>query len=206
MKGITMKHGVLKTNNNEKLKPVSSRWLMKIALTVFFAALTMAGAHIAFPIGPIPISMQNLFILLSGLVLGPVMGSAAVGLYLFAGILNVPVFALGGGGIARFTGPAGGYFVGYLLAVLTAGIIAGGPKADVKAETSQTRIIIAAIAALLVSYVPGLIWFKIRMNLDWTKTFLTGFIPFIIGDTLKGIVAVLITTRLRRIAADFLYV
>jgi biotin transport system substrate-specific component len=193
-------------NNNEEPKPTPSRWLMKIALTVFFAALTMAGAHIAFPVGPIPISMQNFFILLSGLVLGPVMGSAAVGLYLFAGILNFPVFALGGGGIARFTGPAGGYFIGYLLAALTAGLITNGPKSGINAKTSQTRIIIAVIAALLVSYVPGLIWLKMRMNLDWPKTFMTGFIPFIIGDTLKGTVAVLIASRVRRIAADFLYV
>jgi len=178
---------------------------MKIALTVFFAALTMAGAFIAFPIGPIPLTMQNLFILLSGLVLGPVMGSAAVSLYLLAGILNLPVFALGGGGITRFAGPAGGYFVGYLFAAFTAGLITGRPKADASAEPSQIRVIIAEIAGLLVSYVPGLIWFKIRMNIDWEKTFLTGFVPFIIGDTLKGIVAVLIAPKLRRIAADFLY-
>jgi biotin transport system substrate-specific component len=196
-------------SKNENLKPASSRWLAKIALIVFFAALTMAGAYIAFPIGPIPISMQNFFILLSGLVLGPAMGSAAVILYLLAGIFNFPVFALGGGGMARFAGPAGGYFVGYLLAAFTAGLIVGapigGPKADANAKTSQTSIIIAEIAGLMVSYIPGLIWFKIRMNLDWTKTFLTGFVPFIIGDTLKGIAAVLITSRLRKIAADFLY-
>jgi len=192
-------------NNNEDSESVSSRWLTKIALTVFFATLTAAGAYIAFPIGPIPISMQNLFILLSGLVLGPVMGSAAVGIYLIAGILNFPVFALGGGGIARFAGPAGGYFVGYLLAAFTAGLIVGSPKDDASAAAFQKRIIIAEIAGLLVSYVPGLIWFKIRMNIDWTKTFLTGFVPFIIGDTIKGIVAVLIASRLRKIVADFLY-
>jgi biotin transport system substrate-specific component len=192
--------------NNEKPKQASSRWLIKIALTVFFAALTVAGAHIAFPIGPIPISMQNFFILLSGLVLGPVMGSVAVGLYLFAGILNFPVFALGGGGIARFAGPAGGYFIGYLFAAFTAGLIAGKPKADISVKNFQMRIIIAVITALLVSYVPGLIWLKIRMNLDWEKTFLIGVVPFIIGDTLKGIAAVLIASRIRRIVADFLYV
>ena len=119
--------------NNEKTKSASSRLLIRIALTAFFAALTAAGAYIAFPVGPIPISMQNLFILLSGLVLGPVMGTAAVGLYLLAGILSFPVFALGGGGIARFAGPAGGYFVGYFFAALTAGLIAGRPKADASA-------------------------------------------------------------------------
>jgi biotin transport system substrate-specific component len=197
------KDGALKMNNNVKPKPAYSRWLMKIALTVFFAALTAAGAYIAFPVGPIPISMQNLFVLLSGLVLGPIMGSAAVGLYLLAAILNLPVLALGGGGIARFTGPAGGYFVGYLFAAFTAGLIAGRPKADVSAKISR-RIIIAEIVGLVVSYIPGLIWLKIRMNLDWTETFTTGFVPFIIVDTLKGIIAVLIAPKLRRIVADFL--
>jgi biotin transporter BioY len=41
------------------------------------------------------------------------------------------------------------------------------------------------------------------MNIDWAKPLQTGFIPFIIGDTLKGIAAVLIASRLRKIAADF---
>jgi len=196
-------------NDNENLKPALSKWLTKIALIIFFAALTTTGAYIAYPIGPIPISMQNFFILLSGLVLGPLMGSAAVGLYLLAAILNFPVLALGGGGIARFAGPAGGYFVGYLFAAFTAGLIVGapisGPKADANADTSIKRIIIAEIAGLIVSYVPGLIWLKIRMNIDWAETFLTGLVPFVIVDTIKGIAAILIASRIRRIAADFLY-
>ena len=192
-------------NNNEKTKPEPSRWLLKIFLPVFLAALTTAGAYIAFPIGPIPISLQNLFILLSGLVLGPVMGTVAVGLYLLAAILNLPVLALGAGGIARFTGPAGGYFVGYLLAAFTAGLIVGRPKIGENTKPFQIRIIVAEITGLVVSYIPGLIWYKIRMNIDWTKTFMTGFVPFIIGDTLKGIAAVLIAPGLRRIAAGFLY-
>ena len=191
-------------NNTEKSKPTSSRWLMRIALTALFAALTAAGAFIAFPVGPVPIVLQNLFALLSGLVLGPLIGSAAVGLYLLAGVLGFPVFSGGGGGIARFAGPTGGYLVGYFLAALTAGLIAGRPKANASAKVFQIRIIAAVIAGFLVIYVPGLIWLKTRVNLDWTKTLFTGFIPFIIGDTLKGIAAVLIAPRLRRIAADFL--
>ena len=190
-------------SNNEKPKPASSRLLIRIAFTALFAALTAAGAFIAFQIGPVPIVLQNLFALLSGLVLGPVLGSSAVGLFLLAGLLNFPVFS-GGGGIARFAGPTGGYLIGYLLAALTAGLIAGRPKANASKKVFQIRIIIAVIAGFLVIYIPGLIWLKARMNLDWIKTLVTGFIPFIIGDALKGIAAVLIAPRLRRIAADFL--
>jgi biotin transport system substrate-specific component len=57
---------------------------------------------------------------------------------------------------------------------------------------------------LLIVYVPGVIWLKIRMNLDWERALLVGFVPFIIGDILKGIAAVFIAPRLRRIAADLL--
>jgi biotin transport system substrate-specific component len=191
-------------NNNEKPKPASSRFLIRIAFTALFAALTAAGAFIAIPVGPVPIVLQNLLALLSGLVLGPVLGTAAVGLYLLAGLLNFPVFSGGGGGIVRFAGPTGGYLVGYFIAALTAGLIAGRPRANASRKVFQPRIIIAVIAAFLVIYIPGLIWLKTRVNLDWGKTLLTGFVPFVIGDVLKGIGAVLIAPRLRRITADFL--
>ena len=177
---------------------------MKIAFTALFAALTAAGAFIAFPVGPVPIVLQNLLALLSGLVLGPVLGSAAVGLYLLAGLLGFPVFSGSGGGIARFAGPTGGYLIGYLLAALIVGLIAGRPGANASVKVFQLRVIVAVIAGFLVIYIPGLIWLKTRLNLDWIKTLMTGFIPYLVGDTLKGIAAVLIAPRLRRIAADFL--
>jgi len=190
-------------SNSEKQKPASSRLLIRIAFTALFAALTAAGAFIAIPLGPVPIVLQNLLALLSGLVLGPVMGGAAVSLFLLAGLLNFPVFS-GGGGIARFAGPTGGYLIGYLLAALTAGFIAGRPLVNARSKIIQARVVIAVIAGFLVIYIPGLIWLKVRVNLDWVKTLFTGFIPFIIGDALKGIAAILIAPRLRRIAADFL--
>ena len=191
-------------DENEKQKPSSSKLHVKAAFTALFAALTAAGAFIAFPVGHVPIVLQNLFALLSGLILGPLMGSAAVSVYLLAGLLNFPVFAGGASGIARFAGPTGGYLIGYLLAAFTAGLIAGRPRAGASVRIFQIRIVIAVIAGFLVIYVPGLLWLKSRVNLDWTKTLFTGFIPFIIGDVLKGIAAVLIAPRLRRIAADFL--
>jgi len=175
---------------------------VKIAFTALFAALTAAGALIAIPVGPVPIVLQNLFAILSGLVLGPLMGSAAVGLYLLAGILNFPVFAGGGGGIARFAGPTGGYLIGYLIAAFCAGLIAGRPRPCVK--TSRLRIVLAVVAGFLVVYVPGVAWLKISRGLSWPRALMAGFVPFIIGDTIKGIAAVLIAPRLRAIAADHL--
>ena len=190
-------------DNNEKPKQTPSKFLIKIALTALFAALTAAGAFIAIPVGVVPVVLQNLFALLSGLILGPLLGAAAVGLYLLAGALSFPVFAGGAGGIARFAGPTGGFLVGYILMALTAGSIAGRPRLNVK--TPLPRIIAAAAAGLLVVYVPGIIWLKVSLKLDWVRAFLTGFVPFIIGDFLKGIVAVLIAPRLRRVASDLFH-
>ena len=179
------------------------RFFTRVSLTALFAALIAVGAFIAIPIGPVPIVLQNLFALLSGLILGPVLGAASVGIYLLAGIFGLPVFAGGTGGIARFAGPTGGYLPGYLLAAITAGFIAGRPGASTKIPV--IRIIIAVIAGFLVVYVPGVAWLKISRNLDWPKALLAGFTPFVIGDVLKGIAAVLIAPRLRRTAAGFLY-
>jgi biotin transport system substrate-specific component len=185
---------------NEQAKPASSKLLRKITFTALFAALTAAGTFIVIPIGPVPIVLQNLFAVLSGVILGPFSGAAAVGLYLLAGILNFPVFAGGTGGIARFAGPTGGYLAGYLIAAFTAGFIAGRPRERVK--TPLPRLIAAVSAGFLVVHVPGVAWLKISRNLDLPKALMAGFVPFVIGDVLKGIAAVIVSPRLRRIAAD----
>ncbi|MGB8718307.1 MAG: ECF transporter S component, partial [Desulfobacterales bacterium] len=49
-----------------------------LRMTVYaalMAALMAAGAYIAIPVGPVPIVLQNLFIMLAGLLLGPRWGT-----------------------------------------------------------------------------------------------------------------------------------
>jgi biotin transport system substrate-specific component len=183
---------------------VKSKTLLKICLAALFATLTAAGVFISIPVpvSPVPIVLQNLFALLSGLILGPFLGGAAAALYLLAGALGVPVFAGAAGGIAHFAGPTGGFLLGYLLMAVTGGLIAGKPRASKPAPS--WRIILAVLAGLLAVYVPGVTWLKIRGNLSWTRAFAGGFVPFIIGDALKGIAAVIIAPRLRKAAADHL--
>ena len=180
----------------------SSKVLIRITLTALFAAITAAGAFIAIPIGPVPIALQNLFTLLAGLVMGPVLGALSVGLFLVAGAIGLPVFANTGApmGIARIMGPTGGYLFGYLLGALVAGLILGYPRAAEKIPI--WRLVIAVLAALLVVYIPGLLQLKFRLDIDWARTFSIGFLPFIPGDAIKGLVAALAAPRLRRIASQ----
>jgi biotin transport system substrate-specific component len=175
---------------------------MGTAMTALFAALIAAGAFISIPLpfSPVPIVLQNMFALLSGLVLGPLLGGAAAALYLVAGALGAPVFAGATGGIAHFFGPTGGFLIGYLLASLTAGFVAGRPRTGRK--TPRIRIILGTLLGFLVVYLPGVIQLKHVLNTSWGGALAVGFIPFIIGDVLKGIAAVLIASRLRWVAAD----
>jgi biotin transport system substrate-specific component len=184
--------------------PSKRKTITGLTLAALFAALMAAGTFISIPLpfSPVPIVLQNLFAVLSGLILGPLLGSAAAGFYLLAGAIGAPVFAGASGGFVRFLGPTGGFLAGYLLAALSAGLIAGRPRPEIK--TPLWRIILAVLAGFLIIYVPGIIRLKFAIDKPWAAAMAAGFIPFLIGDFLKGIAAVLIAPRLRRIAAEHL--
>ncbi len=93
------------------------RQLITVSLMAAFIAV---GAFVIIPVGPVPVSLQTFFVLLTGLLLSPRWAVAAVGLYLFAGIIGLPVFAGGTSGIGRIAGPTGGYLISALPAVWVA--------------------------------------------------------------------------------------
>ncbi|MDR2553324.1 MAG: biotin transporter BioY [Treponema sp.] len=168
-------------------------------LTALFAALIAGGTFVSVPLpfSPVPVVLQNLFTVLAGLVLGPVLGPAAAALYLAAGALGFPVFAGAAGGIAHFAGPTGGFLAGYFLAALAAGLACGKPGVP----APRGKIIFAAALGFLVIYVPGLIWLK-QFTGNWAGALTAGFFPFLPGDAAKAFIAVTAAPRLRRLAAD----
>ena len=80
-----------------------------MVFTALFAALSAACAFIAIPLPgtPIPIVLQNMMVVLSGMLLGPVMGTASTLLFIAAGLLGLPILSGGTGGIAKLMGPTG---------------------------------------------------------------------------------------------------
>ena len=170
---------------------VSSASLRMTVYASLMAALVAAGAYLAIPIGPVPIVLQNLFIFLAGLLLGPGWGAASVGVYLLAGILGLPVFAGGVGGIGRFAGPTGGYLLGYLPAVCVIGFISH------VSQTNVVRDLLAMICGSLIIYACGVSWLNILTGMTLGKTLAVGMYPFLPGDGLKMAVAVPIAKALR---------
>lgn len=178
-------------------KPVA---VGEMVLASMFAALIAAGAYISVPIpgSPVPIVLQNLFVLLAGLVLGWRWAAVSVAVYLLIGLIGLPVFSGGSGGIAHFLGPTGGYLVGFLAAAPIAGLIANGtgparwqqPATATPAAWTVIRDVAAVIAATAAVYAIGVPWLKTVARLSWTKAALAGLLPFVAGDLLKAAAAV----------------
>jgi len=185
------------------MHPIRNNAIAALVLVALFAAMISASAFLVIPIGPVPVALRNLFTLLAGMVLGPVLGPASVALFIAAGLAGAPVFAGGAAGAAVMLGPTGGYILGYLLSAFVAGLIVGYPKPGTR--TPIPRLAAAAAVGLLVVYLPGLPWLRHSLDLEsWRQTLAAGFLPFLIGDAAKGILAALVAGRLRRTASQLL--
>lgn len=169
----------------------------QLRMTVYaslLAALTAAGAYIAIPIGPVPVVLQNMFVFLTGILLGSRWGLASVSVYLLAGLCGLPVFAGGTGGIGRFAGPTGGYLLGYLPAVYVIGLISEKTKSRAVSDT------IAMLCGMIIIYACGTSWLKLVTAMNWVKAVAVGMNPvFLAGDVLKIVAAVIIAGALRSV-------
>ena len=169
----------------------STRQLKLMIYSALMATLTAVGAYIAIPIGPVPIVLQNLFIMLAGLLLGGRWALISVGVYLLAGVVGLPVFAGGTGGIGKLVGPTGGYLLGFAAAAYWIGTISE------KGNRSVLIDIFAMVSGTLIIYIFGVSWLKIVTGMSFSKAITVGMLPFLIGDALKIAAAVPIAKALR---------
>lgn len=160
------------------------------------ATLTAVGAYIAIPIGPVPIVLQNLFVMLAGLLLGGRWGLTSVGVYLLAGAIGLPVFAGGTGGLGKFVGPTGGYLLGFAAAAYVIGIISERGKGRVVID------VLAMVAGMFIIYIVGVSWLKVVTGMSISKVITVGMLPFLPGDVLKIAIAIPIAKALRPMMAE----
>ena len=165
--------------------------LRKMVLASLMAALTAVGAYVYVPIGPVPIVLSTLFVILSGLLLGSRWGLPSMVLSLLVGAIGIPVFAGGKGGFAHFLGPTGGYLFGYLLASWITGFISE------RSRGLTTLDVLAVVVGSLSIYALGVPWLKMVTQMSWQKTLIAGALPFLIGDAIKASVAVILARSVR---------
>jgi biotin transport system substrate-specific component len=165
--------------------------LHKLVLASLLAALIAVGGYLAIPIGPVPIVLQNLFVLVAALLLGSRWASVAVAVYLLAGACGLPVFAGGGGGLGHLFGPRGGYLFGFLLAAFVVGKISEGSGRRPVVE------IVGMVIGSLIIYAIGVPWLKIMLGFSYEKALAIGMYPFVVGDALKIVAAFAIVKSVR---------
>ena len=128
-------------------------------LCALFAALIAVGAWLRIPTPLVPITLQTLFVLLAGLLLGGRRAAISVLVYIFIGLLGVPVFAEGGG-LGYLLKPSFGYIIGFAAGAYWTGRIAHGTESP-----SYLRLLLATLAGLAVIYLCGLIYLYLISNL-----------------------------------------
>jgi len=177
--------------------------IRRTVLTAVFTALIAASSFFTIPVGPVPIVLTTMFVVLSGMLGGVWIGLYSVLTYLLLGIAGLPVFAGGTAGLAKLLGPTGGFLIGYLLAALIGGLMFNPRK-----ESSRAEIIIISIAAAFVAgislYIPGLPWLKYSLSMDWPTALKAGLIPFIPGFLIKTAGAAALAVSLKERFRSFL--
>lgn len=161
------------------MKAYSGAALRMSVYASLLAALTAVGAYIVIPVGPVPMVLQNMFVLLAGLLLGSRWGPASVALYLAMGLLGLPVFAGGGAGLGHLAGPTGGYLLGYLPAVFVVGLVSSARKPSMPLD------LLAAVLGALIIYACGILWLMGITGMAPLPALSVGVLPFLLGDGVK---------------------
>jgi biotin transport system substrate-specific component len=157
-----------------------------------FGAATAAGAFIIIPVPPVPITLQTLFLALAAGLLGGYLAALSQLIYLFLGIVGLPVFAGGKAGAGVLFGPTGGYLVGFVIGAYVIGkLMASRKEAGFAWRAASIGI------GFLVIYFFGVIHLSLVGKLSLAKAVSVGVLPFLIGDSLKVVAGAWIILKLR---------
>lgn len=150
------------------------------------AALMCVLCPVSVPIGPIPISLSILVILLTVYVLGTWRALVSYTVYLLLGAVGMPVFSGFQGGLAKLAGPTGGYLAGFWLMILVAGIIME------KGKRNLLVTILGMLVGVAIDYAVGTVWFVFQTESTVVHALDVCVYPFIPFDVAKIVIAVLL--------------
>ena len=168
----------------ELVKNLKSSKIIKYAFIALIGSIALAiSSKVKIPFYPVPMTMQTLVVIMIGAAFGWKLGLATVSLYLFEGIIGLPVFSgtpEKGVGLIYFTGPTMGYLIGFLVAVFFAG------------KFNYNKNLIANFLKLTFAtsfiYLLGMIW--LGSLIGWDKPiFKLGAQPFLLAELFKILIA-----------------
>ncbi|MGH7445776.1 MAG: biotin transporter BioY [Longimicrobiales bacterium] len=178
------------------LEVVPDRTARRVLAVAVFVALTTLGAYATVPVpgSQVPVTLQTLFVSLAGVLLGARLGATAMATYVLIGFMGAPVFSNGFGGPGVLLGPTGGYLLAFPLAAAVTGLLA--PRAAAISLRATLQLLAAIFIGTLVVLAGGFSQLSLLLG-DSAQAFALGVAPFLIGDVVKTLLALLIARRLR---------
>ena len=178
----------------ELVKDISQTKIIKSLFAIILGSIALTiSAKIKIPFYPVPMTMQTFVVLFLGLSLGYKIGLASVIVYLFEGIMGLPVFSNSpekGVGLIYFTGPTMGYLIGFLTASFLA--------SKINSKDSFLLVLSKLIVATSTIYIFGLFW--LGTLIGWDKpVFALGAKPFLLAEIFKVVLLALITKQIIKI-------
>ena len=168
----------------------SSFRVSQIAMIGVVTAVTCVLGPLALPIGPVPISLTNLVIYFSLYVLGMKNATISYLVYLLLGLVGLPVFSGFTSGPGKLFGPTGGYLIGFIFLALIQGF------AMKYFDRKLIPTIIGMLIGMAVCYIFGTVWLAKLMSLSFKEGLFMGVIPYLPGDAVKIIIAVIVGPKL----------
>ena len=179
------------TNTTNAAGKSSPRRLVLIAMMTAITCI-LAPLSIPIPVSPVPISLTNLVLLISVYILGWKDASISFIIYLLLGLAGLPVFSGFSGGLGKIAGPTGGYLAGFIFMTVIAGL-----AVDIFSGKRLPAVIGMALGTA-VAYAFGTAWLAIQMDLTFISALSIGVLPYLAGDTLKSILAVIAGPMLKK--------
>ena len=178
----------------ELVKNLKQSKLVKYVFVALIGSIALAvSSKIKIPFYPVPMTMQTLVVLIIGIGFGWKLGLATVSLYLFEGIIGLPVFSgtpEKGVGLIYFTGPTMGYLLGFLVAVYISGKFIY--------NDNLLKNFFKILLATSFIYILGLTW--LGNLIGWDKPiFQLGAQPFLLAELFKILIATFAINQIKKI-------
>ena len=170
-----------------------SKLLRYVFLALIGSIILAVSSKIKIPFYPVPMTMQTFVVLMIGIVFGWKLGLATVSLYLFEGIIGLPVFSgtpEKGLGLVYFTGPTMGYLLGFLVAVYISG--------KFNYDNNIIKNFLKLLIATSFIYILGMTW--LGNLIGWDKPiFQLGAQPFLLAELFKILIVTFAISQIRKI-------
>lgn len=170
-----------------------------IVFSACFSALFVLSSFLNIHLGfsPVPISMENLTVMLAGAILGPVYGFFSIALVIALTALGLPIIH-GNGGFALLKGPTGGFIWMYPFAAMVIGFVAQYIKGKRTISILLMFISMELFGSLLL-YVSGVPWLAHVIGIPLSKALAVGCYPYLPGDAVKAIIAASVAVTIRQV-------